>query len=81
MYDCAGDIYHKILYTCIRRTGTGIESVPPVKMKENTKSGQTIWNGAEQLFQAAKDYGITICFANPGEFCILVTVGNFTGLS
>lgn len=81
MCDYAGGIYHIILYTCIRRTGTGIEFVAPVKMKENTKSGQTIWNGAEQLFQAAKDYGITICFANPGEFCIPITVDNFTGLS
>ena len=81
MCDYASDIYHIILYICIRRTGTGIELVPPLKMKENTKSGQTIWNGAEQLFQAAKDYGITICFANPGEFCIFITVGNFTGLS
>ena len=26
------------------------------------------WNGAEQLLQAAKDHGITVCFANPGPF-------------
>jgi hypothetical protein len=30
------------------------------------KATQDEWNGAEQLFQAAKDYGITTCFANPG---------------
>lgn len=24
------------------------------------------WNGAEQLFYAAKAYGIRCCFANPG---------------
>ena len=44
-------------------------------MKEMTKSGQPIWNGAEQLFQAAKDYGITVCFANPGKFCLLIRDG------
>lgn len=30
------------------------------------KATQDEWNGAEQLFQAAKDYGISVCFANPG---------------
>jgi hypothetical protein len=44
-------------------------------MKEMTNSGQTIWNGAEQLFQAAKDYGITVCFANPGEVFLLICHG------
>lgn len=36
-------------------------------MKEMTQAGQPVWNGAEQLFQAARDYGITVCFANPGS--------------
>ena len=31
------------------------------------------WNGAEQLLQAAKDHGITVCFANPGPFeCMIL---------
>lgn len=28
-------------------------------------------NGAEQLFLAARDYGVRVCFANPGMYMIV----------
>ena len=34
------------------------------------KMDKATWNGAEQLFSAAKAYGIRCCFANPGTFAL-----------
>ena len=39
------------------------------KVKEGViveNGNKVTWNGAEQLFAAAKAYGIRCCFANPG---------------
>lgn len=73
------DLDNDVSYTKIIKLATSYlvavpetKLVPLVEMKETTNSGQPVWNGAEQLFQAAKDYGITVCFANPGTISFIL---------
>ncbi len=46
---------------------TGVKEARQKKMIDSSEPAKaTRWNGAEQLFSAAKAYGIRCCFANPG---------------
>jgi hypothetical protein len=46
--------------------GPEVKEAGGKKMIDSEPAKSTRWNGAEQLFSAAKAYGIRCCFANPG---------------